>query len=182
MWAAGLCLAGACASALLAVPAVVFVVCAFVLVIALFWRSRARRSDGKGFVPNAFVWAALAALVLSLGATALRAVIPEGGLQWGQTTAIRAGDAQPASSGPTTAASPVATQASTASNAAASVPPSSAPPTRVASEPKPSAPPAPVAPVVSAPVVPPSSAAPSPAPTKCSQSLPLGLLPTKNCG
>ncbi|MDQ4504057.1 hypothetical protein [Sinomonas sp. ASV322] len=169
---------------LLAMPVVVLIVCAVLLVVALFWRSRARRSDGSGFVPTAFVWVALAALILSLGATAMRAVIDNGGPDGGRGTQLRT--SAPESSSPS-ATQPASPSASPSGVPTPSPTPSAAPSSATSapqSPPAPTpAPPAPAAPAPNpAPPAPaPSRPAPTPVPTKCAQSLTLGLLPSDNC-
>lgn len=196
LWGGAVCLFGACAAALLAAPLVVLVVCAFVLVVALFWRSRSRRSEGFGLVPIAFVWTALAALVLALGATAAQMVVPGAGPQQSREAPIRSDVGAPIGSAtPSATASPsVATVVTPRPTAAATAPPSSAvrasaaPPLQIIEAPAPAASvavspaPVPVPPVqVSAPPPQPPVPTATPSPTRCSPSLPLGLLPGKNC-
>ncbi len=62
---------------LLTVPVGVMLVCGLVLAVASFWRLGSRRAGGTGVVPMAFLWSTLAALVLSVGAVAMRGLLPD---------------------------------------------------------------------------------------------------------
>ncbi|MEA5454229.1 hypothetical protein SPF06_05775 [Sinomonas sp. JGH33] len=62
--------------ALVYFPLELLIACLAVLVAAILWRSRSRRSGGAGLMPVGVVWGAAGTLILSVGAVAVRTMSP----------------------------------------------------------------------------------------------------------